>query len=70
VLGGGDVVPQGFETRMEGIGRRAQEFVEVPVDEAASAVAGVRVVGIVAGRAGVPDLRGGAVRAKGLVESA
>jgi hypothetical protein len=70
VLGGGDVVPQGFETRMESIGRRAQEFAQAPVDEAASALAGVRVVRIVAGGAGVPDLRGGAVLAKGLVESA
>ncbi|KWT63817.1 hypothetical protein ADL21_00145 [Streptomyces albus subsp. albus] len=70
VLGGGDVVPQGFETGVEGIGRRAQELVEAPVDETASALARVRVVGIAAGGAGMPDLRDGAVRAKGLVESA
>ncbi|MFE9171666.1 hypothetical protein ACFYNZ_19465 [Streptomyces kebangsaanensis] len=70
VLGGGDVVPEGFEAGMEGIGRGTQQLVEPPVDETASAPAGVRVVGIGAGRTGVPDLRSGAVSAKGLVEGA
>jgi hypothetical protein len=55
---------------MKGIGRGTEQFVEAPVDETASALAGVWMVGIAAGGAGVPDLRGGAARAKGLVESA
>lgn len=70
MLGGGDVVPQGFETGMEGSGRRAQELVEAPIDETASALTGVRVIGLAAGGAGVPDLRHGAAQAKGLVQSA
>lgn len=70
VLGGGDVVSEGFEAGVEGIGRGTQQLVEVPVDETASPLAGVRVVGVGAGGTGVPDLRGGAVRAKGLVEGA
>ncbi|GGJ99927.1 hypothetical protein GCM10011583_34170 [Streptomyces camponoticapitis] len=51
-------------------GRSAQQLVETLVDETASALTGVRIVGIAAGWAGVPDLRGGAVCAKGLVERA
>ncbi|MFF1796526.1 hypothetical protein ACFVXQ_20280 [Kitasatospora sp. NPDC058263] len=70
VLGGGDVVPKGFEAGVEGIGRRAEQFVEAPVDETARALARVRVIGIVAGGTGMPDLRGGAVHAKGLAERA
>jgi hypothetical protein len=70
VLGGGDVAPKCFEAGVEGIGRRAEQFVEASVDEATRSLAGVRVVGIVTGGAGVLDLRDGAVYAKGLVERA
>jgi hypothetical protein len=70
VLGSGDVVPEGFEAGVKGIGRGTQQFVEASVDEAASALAGVRVVGIGAGGTGVPDLGCGAVRAKRLGEGA
>ncbi|MFE3166699.1 hypothetical protein [Streptomyces sp. NPDC059224] len=68
VLGGGDVVPEGFEARVECIGRGPQQLAQAPVDETAGALAGVWVVGIAAGGTGVPDLRGCAVSAKRLVE--
>jgi hypothetical protein len=70
VFGGGDVVPEDLEPGVERLRWRPQQLVEALVDQAAGALARVRMVGIGAGGAGVPDLGGGAADAEGFGEGA
>ncbi|QHE74028.1 hypothetical protein GFS60_07712 (plasmid) [Rhodococcus sp. WAY2] len=70
MLGGRDVVPQRLQPGMQRRRRRAQDSVEALVDEAAAALPRMRVGGVAAGRAVMPDGEGGAVLAAWLVQGA
>lgn len=61
VFGTGEVVPQCLQSGMKRHRRRAEDLVEALVDQAANALAGMRIGRVAAGRAVVPDGARGAV---------
>jgi hypothetical protein len=63
VFGGGDVVPQRLQPGVQRFRGWTEDFAEALVDQAAAALARMRVGGVVAGWAVVPDFAGGAVLA-------